>query len=67
MEYLFLIILYALILFLMLLTCIFGPETTSAIVFIGPLVIIYGGVFLIFLITIISSTFSLLMEMLYLL
>lgn len=58
MEYLFLIILYALVLLILFLACIFGPETTSMIIFLGPLIIIYGSIFLFVILTMITTTFS---------
>ena len=59
MEYLFLIILFSLILFILLLTFIFGPDTTSMIIFIGPLIVIYGGVFMFIIITMTISILNL--------
>ena len=60
MEYLFLIILYALIIFIMLLTFIFGPDRTSQIIFLGPIIIIYGGMMIIATIAIASLCLNIL-------
>ena len=37
-----------------------GPETVSAIIFIGPIVIIYGGIFAFTLITMFANIFNIL-------
>ena len=60
MEYLFLIILYALIMFIMILSFIFGPDRTSQIIFLGPIIIIYGGMILIATMAIASLFFNIL-------
>ena len=60
MEYLFLIILYALIMFILLLTFLFGPDRTSQIIFFGPLIAIYGGYAIVMILMLISLTFTIL-------
>ena len=62
MEYLFLIILFLLILFILLLTIIFGPDITSMIIFIGPLIIIYGSLFMFIIFTMIATILSFLSD-----